>query len=114
MKKKLNTIDWKSGKLWAGLISLGIVLVQQLFSLFGVNFPANFDQLVAVINTALTILGMLGVLSDVTLVSVPMEHAKVAENTPEQAESAPKNGNIQTTSVNTSNTVIPENNSMQK
>lgn len=114
MKQKLNNIDWKSGKLWAGLISLGIVLVQQLFSLFGVKFPANLDQLVAVVNTVLTILGMLGVLSDVTLVSVPMEHAKEAENTPEQAQTAPKSGNIQTTSVNTDKTITPENNSMQK
>lgn len=64
----MKNINWHDGKLWAGLISLGIVLVQQLMVAFGYNYPVNWQNIVGIINTVLTILGMLGVLSDTTLV----------------------------------------------
>ncbi|WP_338843034.1 phage holin [Pediococcus pentosaceus] len=66
--KNVKNINWRDGKLWAGLISLGIVLVQQLMVAFGYNYPVNWQNIVGIINTVLTILGMLGVLSDTTLV----------------------------------------------
>jgi uncharacterized membrane protein len=58
-----------NGKLIAGIISLLIVLVQQLMVAFGFTYPVDWQSIVGIINTVLTILGMLGVVSDVTTVS---------------------------------------------
>ena len=69
VKKKAKNINWHDGKLWAGLISLLIVLVQQLMVAFGFTYPIDWQNVVGIINTVLTILGMLGVLSDVTAVN---------------------------------------------
>jgi uncharacterized membrane protein len=65
----MKNINWRDGKLLSGLISLGIVLIQQLVVAFGYNYPVNWQNIVGIINTVLTILGMLGVVSDVTTVS---------------------------------------------
>ncbi|ARW19866.1 hypothetical protein S100892_01293 [Pediococcus pentosaceus] len=67
--KNVKNINWHDGKLWAGLISLLIVLVQQLMVAFGYTYPVNWQNIVGIINTVLTLLGMLGVISDVTVVS---------------------------------------------
>lgn len=66
--KNVKNINWHDGKLWAGLISLGIVLIQQLMVAFGFTYPVDWQNIVGIINTVLTILGMLGVISDTTLV----------------------------------------------
>lgn len=68
MLKKLNNslknADGSySGKVIAGLLSLLIVLIQQLFAAFGVKFTGDWNAIVAVVNTVLTILGILGVVS---------------------------------------------------
>lgn len=60
-----------NGKLIAGIISLLIVLIQQVFAMFGVKFTGDWSAIVAVINTVLTILGMLGVITDVQTVTSP-------------------------------------------
>ncbi|MEE6657007.1 phage holin [Limosilactobacillus reuteri] len=60
-----------NGKLIAGIISLLIVLIQQVFAVFGIKFPGDWSAIVAVINTVLTILGMLGVITDVQTVTAP-------------------------------------------
>ena len=60
-----------NGKLIAGIISLLIVLIQQIFAMFGIKFTGDWSAIVAVINTVLTILGMLGVITDVQTVSSP-------------------------------------------
>ncbi|KAF0341580.1 holin [Pediococcus acidilactici] len=60
-----------NGKLIAGIISLLIVLVQQVLAIFGVKFTSDWSAIVAVINTVLTILGMLGVITDVQIVTTP-------------------------------------------
>ncbi|WP_460036287.1 phage holin [Lactiplantibacillus plantarum] len=60
-----------NGKLIAGIISLLIVLIQQIFAMFGIKFTGDWSAIVAVINTVLTILGMLGVITDVQTVSAP-------------------------------------------
>ncbi|XSE65874.1 phage holin [Lactiplantibacillus plantarum] len=60
-----------NGKLIAGIISLLIVLIQQIFAMFGIKFTGDWSAIVAVINTVLTILGMLGVITDVQTVTAP-------------------------------------------
>ncbi|MGO2859150.1 MAG: phage holin [Lactiplantibacillus plantarum] len=65
-----------NGKLIAGIISLLIVLIQQVFAMFGVKFTGDWSAIVAVINTVLTILGMLGVITDVQTVQTPTVDSK--------------------------------------
>ncbi|WP_334263673.1 phage holin [Lactiplantibacillus plantarum] len=65
-----------NGKLIAGIISLLIVLIQQVFAMFGVKFTGDWSAIVAVINTVLTILGMLGVITDVQTVPAPTVDSK--------------------------------------
>ena len=60
-----------NGKLIAGIISLLIVLVQQIFAMFGIKFTGDWSAIIAVLNTVLTILGMLGVITDVQTVAAP-------------------------------------------
>lgn len=60
-----------NGKLIAGLISLLIVLIQQVLAMFGIKFTGDWSAIVAVVNTVLTILGMLGVVTDVQTVTSP-------------------------------------------
>ena len=60
-----------NGKLIAGIISLLIVLIQQIFAMFGIKFAGDWSAIVAVVNTVLTILGMLGVITDVQTVTAP-------------------------------------------
>jgi uncharacterized membrane protein len=62
----MKKINWHDPKLWAGLTSLAIVLVQQVMKIFGFEFPEGLQgQIIDAVNTLLTILGMLGVVSDV-------------------------------------------------
>ncbi|MDG6769366.1 phage holin [Lactiplantibacillus plantarum] len=60
-----------NGKLIAGIISLLIVLIQQIFTMFGIKFTGDWSAIIAVVNTVLTILGMLGVITDVQTVAAP-------------------------------------------
>ncbi|EOA09448.1 phage holin [Pediococcus acidilactici] len=69
--KNVKNINWRDGKLWAGLISLGIVLVQQIMVMFGFTYPVDWQNVIGIINTVLTILGMLGVISDTTAINNP-------------------------------------------
>lgn len=46
-----------NGKLIAGIISLLIVLIQQILAVFGIKFAGDWTSIVAVVNTVLTILG---------------------------------------------------------
>lgn len=69
INKTVKSINWHDGKLISGLISLGIVLVQQLMVTFGFTYPVDWQNVIGIINTVLTILGMLGVISDTTLVN---------------------------------------------
>ena len=69
--KNVKNINWRDGKLISGLISLGIVLIQQLMVAFGFTYPVDWQNIIGIINTVLTILGMLGVISDTTIVNNP-------------------------------------------
>lgn len=73
VKEKAKNINWHDGKLLSGLISLGIVLIQQLMVAFGFTYPVDWQNIVGIINTILTFLGMLGVISDTTPVDNPKE-----------------------------------------
>lgn len=75
--KEMKKISFKNadgslnGKLIAGIISLLIVLIQQIFAMFGIKFTGDWSAIIAVVNTVLTILGMLGVITDVQTVAAP-------------------------------------------
>lgn len=76
-----------NGKLIAGLISLLIVLVQQVLAVFGVKFTGDWTSIIAVINTVLTILGMLGVITDVQTVNVSQDTTGTLENVTNDVDS---------------------------
>lgn len=59
MNKFLNQDGTINKTVLVSFITLLIVLVNQLLAIFGVT-PAHEDQLVAVVNTVLTVLGLLG------------------------------------------------------
>lgn len=85
MNKILNILKDKdgswNGKQIAGLLSLLIVLVQQIMALFGVNFPINWQGIVNILNTLLVILGLLGVVTGDSKVIVPGKEDKSEEKT---------------------------------
>ncbi|WP_076639722.1 phage holin [Lactiplantibacillus plantarum] len=89
-----------NGKLIAGIISLLIVLIQQVFAMFGVKFTGDWSAIVAVINTVLTILGMLGVITDVQTVNVSedatgtLEQATNEVDSTSQADKAPTSASV--------------------
>ena len=62
-----------SGKVIAGLLSLLIVLTQQLFAAFGIKFTGDWNAIAAIVNTVLTILGILGVVSGGGIVETQAE-----------------------------------------
>lgn len=84
MKKVLNLIKNKvvkpdgtlNGKIISGLVALIIVFVQQIFACFGVQPKGDVTAFVGLANTVLTILGLVGVLSDPTPVEVPVKTDK--------------------------------------
>lgn len=90
MLKKLNNslknADGSySGKVIAGLLSLLIVLTQQLFAAFGVKFTGDWNAIAAIVNTVLTILGILGVVSGggvvETQAEAPVKVTQVSDTT---------------------------------
>ncbi|MHC6172896.1 phage holin [Lactiplantibacillus plantarum] len=89
-----------NGKLIAGIISLLIVLIQQILAVFGIKFAGDWTSIVAVINTILTILGMLGVISDVQTVTVSqdatgtLEQATNDVDSTSQATKAPTSASV--------------------
>lgn len=75
LKKALINADGTiNGKVVAGLISLLIVLVQQVLAIFGLHFHGDVGALVGAINTVLTILGLIGVLENPGTVTVPEDN----------------------------------------
>ncbi len=74
LKKALTNADGTiNGKVVAGLISLLIVLVQQVLCVFGLHFHGDVGSLIGAINTVLTILGLIGVLENPGIVTKPNE-----------------------------------------
>lgn len=62
--------EW-NGKQIAGLLSLFIVLGQQVLSVAGIDAPVNWQGLVDIMNTVLVILGLLGVVTGDSTVIIP-------------------------------------------
>lgn len=63
---KIN-INWHSKVFWVSLVSLLIVLVQQVLAIFSIELPAGLsDEIMSVVNTLLTIGGLTGVIYDTT------------------------------------------------
>lgn len=63
---KVN-VDWHSKVLWTSLTALIIVLIQQLAKIFGFEFSNDMaSQIQGIVNTCLTILGLVGVVFDTT------------------------------------------------
>lgn len=60
-----------NGKIIASLISLSLVLIQQLLAVFGLKFTGDMGNLVSGINTILTISGLLGVIENTGTVEPP-------------------------------------------
>lgn len=67
--KFIDKDDQINGKMLAGLISLILILVQQIFAAAGIKFTGDLAGIVACINTVLAILGLIGVMSDPATVS---------------------------------------------
>lgn len=65
-----------NGKQIAGLLSLGVVLGQQIFAFCGVNIPVDWQGIVNIMNTILLILGLLGVVTGDSKVIVPEKEDK--------------------------------------
>lgn len=63
----IKKVDWHSKVLWTSLTALVIVLVQQVAKVFGVEFSNDLaSQVQGIVNTVLTILGLVGVVYDTT------------------------------------------------
>lgn len=63
----IKKVDWHSKVLWTSLTALLIVLVQQIAKVFGVEFSNDLaNQVQGIVNTVLTILGLIGVVYDTT------------------------------------------------
>lgn len=63
----IKKVDWHSKVLWTSLTALLIVLVQQIAKVFGVEFSNDLaSQVQGIVNTVLTILGLIGVVYDTT------------------------------------------------
>lgn len=88
-----------NGKLIAGIISLLIVLVQQVFAMFGLKFTGDWVSIVAVINTVLTILGMLGVISDVQAVNVSQDATGTLEQATNEVDSTSEADKVPTSAA---------------
>ncbi|WCJ50203.1 phage holin family protein [Lactiplantibacillus plantarum] len=95
-----------NGKLIAGLISLLIVLVQQVFAMFGIKFTGDWTSIVAVVNTVLTILGLLGVVTDVQTVNVSQDTTGTLEQATNDVDSTSQAGKAPT-SASVSNVEHP-------
>ena len=78
MRTKIKSIIFNpdgtlNGKIIASLISLLLVLIQQVLAIFGLHFHGDVGSLVGAINTVLTILGLIGVLENPGIVTKPNE-----------------------------------------
>lgn len=100
MKKVLFDKDGKlNRKTITSLVLLLIVLIQQLCAIFGFKFTGDVGQIMNLVNTVLTIGGILGLADGTTVdfdtVNTIEETAKTSNDTPKSlAETIDKDGNV--------------------
>lgn len=71
MKEKLS-IDVHSKIWWTSIISLGLVLAQQVAHLFGWEITSDMtNQIMAIVNSALAIGGLIGIIWDTSNTATP-------------------------------------------
>lgn len=69
-------INWKvrvkNKVFWVTLIPLALLLIQQVLTLFGINFDYSIisEKLLAIVGTVFAILGLIGVVNDPTTTGV--------------------------------------------
>lgn len=68
-----------NGKVLAPVIGLGLVAIQQVFACFGIRFHGDLGAWQNLINTVLTLFGVLGVVTDPTPVDAIKPEEKVEE-----------------------------------
>ncbi len=59
------TIDYHSKIWWVSVVSIVLVLIQQILKMFGVEMPSGLDtEIMNVVNSLLALGGLLGVIYD--------------------------------------------------
>lgn len=59
------TIDYHSKVWWVSVVSIVLVLIQQILKIFGVEMPSGLDtEIMNVVNSLLALGGLLGVIYD--------------------------------------------------
>lgn len=64
-----------NGKILAPLISLILVAIQEVAACFGLKFTGDLGAIQALVNTLLTIFGLVGVIADPTPIDVVKNNA---------------------------------------
>ncbi|MQS52183.1 phage holin [Companilactobacillus mishanensis] len=64
MKDKLS-LDYHSKVWWVSVVSIVLVLIQQVLKIFGVDMPSGLDtEIMNVVNSLLALGGLIGVIYD--------------------------------------------------
>ncbi|WP_338230631.1 holin [Lactiplantibacillus paraxiangfangensis] len=93
-----------NGKLLAAFISLAIIAIQLLLSIFHIKFMGDWGTIILLIDIILTMLGMLGVVTNVQFVNLPStdDEAKQITKIANEAVDDEKSTSISGTSSGTS------------
>lgn len=100
-----------NGKVLAPVIGLGLVAIQQVFACFGIRFHGDLGAWQNLINTVLTLLGVLGVVADPTPVDAIKPEEKVEEQPKAEEPAAVK---VEEPEEKTVVTSLPQGNQEQK
>ncbi|MCH4008156.1 phage holin [Companilactobacillus sp.] len=65
MNKGKLTLDYHSKVWWVSVVSIILVLIQQVLKIFGVDMPAGLDtEIMNVVNSLLALGGLMGIIYD--------------------------------------------------
>ncbi len=103
-----------NGKVLAPVIGLGLVAIQQVFACFGIRFHGDLGAWQNLINTVLTLLGVLGVVADPTPVDAIKPEEKVEEQPKSKAEEPAAVVKVAEPEEKTVVTSLPQDNQEQK
>ena len=102
-----------NGRVLAPVIGLGLVAIQQVFACFGIRFHGDLGAWQNLINTVLTLLGVLGVVADPTPVDAIKPEERVEEQ-PKAEEEKPAVVKVAEPEEKTVVTSLPQDNQEQK